>query len=436
MKRIFTTLFFAVALLTATTASAEVLFEYNFNDTDTWTSFSYAGSNTGQTYSSYSDDSFDSSTGLVALVGGAIANNAYSSWVSGTTLVDLGKEIGQVLCLSGSSSIINGLLKNSLGEGLDSISNACSVHWANVIFYLSDELTPNSSTAYNEIESDASKIVKITVELNLWDSSSSSKISQIYATNPNGNDCNTAVSVYGSDFLSDGVYDPTKWMKYVFYGWSSAEISARIKVANTNGNDWTLFIKSVTFETVDEAITENTATTSTETYDTWTLSYTDTNETSHKCIFRTNDYDDNWVIVENSGISTSTEFTITIGGTTYSTGSSLSYGESYTLSSVSSAAATRSTSSGMTLSDVTTYAYAVFNVRASDDGYTLTVVGTNSKDTTGITELSTDDRSVVSERYYNLSGVQVAEPVDGLRNIYIVVRSYDDGTTDAVKVIR
>ena len=433
MKRIFTTLFFAVALLTATTASAEVLFEYNFNNTDTWTSFSYAGGNTGQTYGSYSDESFDSSTGLVALVGNVYPY--FDNWKTGTTLVDLGKEIGQVLCLSGSSSIINGLLKNSLGEGLDSITGGCTTQWGNLIFYLSDELTPSSTTAASEIESDPSKIVKITVELNLWDSSSSSKITEIYATNPDGNDCNTAVSVGGSDFLSGSAYDPTKYMKYVFYGWSSKEITARIKMGNT-GTNWTLFIKSVTFETVDEAITANAATTSNETYGTWTLSYTDTDETSHKCIFRTNNYDDNWVIVDNSGISTSTEFTITIGGTTYSTGSSLSYDESYSLSSVSSAAATRSTSGGMTLSDVAAYTYTVFNVRASDDGYTLTVVGTNSKDTTGITELSTDDRSVVSERYYNLSGVQVAEPVDGLRNIYIVVRSYDDGTTDAVKVIR
>ena len=575
MKRIFTTLFLAVALLTTTTASAEVLFEYNFNDTDTWTSFSYDGGNSGQSYNSYSEDNFDSSTGLVALVGGAYVN-AYSSWQNGTTLVNLGQEIGQVLCLSGSSSIINGLLKNSLGEGLDSITNACGSQFGNVIFYLSNNLTPASSTAYNEEETDASKLVKVTVELNVWDAQSeTAAISAIFAANSNDNivpesasSGTNQASVNVTDFQdSDGNYDPTKWMKYTFYGWSSGQLSARVKIANERSTDWTVFIKSVTFETVDEVPSSYYATTdytyytvesedysedyylcygydsSTETWNNekelefdsgiatvsfdsfsgefkikkvitysddateveyysygtasddmsyyglrtgyeytlstgcannvigssstaettksnvqfkvykysstniglmvtadvdWTLTYTNSSGTSCSETFSYNAYGDCWALVETSTVTTSTEFTITIDDTEYSAGGSLSYGQEYTLSSVSSAAATRSTSSGMTLSDVTTYAYAVFNVRASDasDGYTLTVVGTNSKDTTGITDLSTDDRSVVSERYYNLSGVQVAEPVDGLRNIYIVVRSYDDGTTDAVKVIR
>ena len=579
MKRIFTTLFFAVALLTTTTASADVLFEYNFNDTNTWTSFSYDGGNSGQSYDSYSDDNFDSSTGLVALVGGAYVN-AYSSWQNGTTLVNLGQEIGQVLCLSGSTSIINGLLKNSLGEGLDSITNACGSQFGNVIFYLNSDLTPTSSTAYNEEETDASKLVKVTVELNVWDAQSeTAAISAILAANSSNNivpssanETANQTEVNVTDFQdSDGNYDPTKWMKYTFYGWSSGQLSARVKIANGRSTNWTIFIKSVTFETVDEVPSSYYATTdytyytvesednsednsedyylcygydsSTEAWNNekelefdsgiatvsfdsfsgefkikkvitysddtteveyysygtasddmsyyglrtgyeytlstgcannvigssstaettksnvqfkvykysstniglmvtadvdWTLTYTNSSGTSCSETFSYNAYGDCWALVETTTVTTSTEFTITIDDTEYSAGGSLSYGQEYTLSSVSSAAATRSTSSGMTLSDVTTYAYAVFNVRASDasDGYTLTVVGTNSKDTTGITDLATDDRSVVSERYYNLSGVQVAEPVDGLRNIYIVVRSYDDGTTDAVKVIR
>ena len=449
MKRIFTTLFFAVALLTTTTASADVLFEYNFNDTNTWTSFSYDGGNSGQSYESYTDDNFNSSTGLVALVGGAYVN-AYSSWVSGTTLVNLGQEIGQVLCLSGSTSIINGLLKNSLGEGLDSITNACGSQFGNVIFYLNSDLTPTSSTAYNEEETDASKLVKVTVELNVWDAQSeTAAISAIFAANSNNNivpeSASTGTnqaSVNVTDFQdSDGNYDPTKWMKYTFYGWSSGQLSARVKIANGRSTDWTVFIKSVTFETVDEVPSSYYATTSTDTYDTWTLSYTDTEGTSHKCIFRTNKYDDNWVIVDNSGISTSTEFTITIGSTEYyvsGVSDGVEYSESVTSESANAYTLSSTSDNGTTsLKEVSTETYTIFDVReTTDGGYTLYVIGTSDSSTTGITDLATDDRSVVSERYYNLSGVQVAEPVDGLRNIYIVVRSYDDGTTDAVKVIR
>ena len=64
---------------------------------------------------------------------------------------------------------------------------------------------------------------------------------------------------------------------------------------------------------------------------------------------------------------------------------------------------------------------------------TLTVNGV----TVGISSIGSDTaREVVSEKFYTASGTQVAEPEDGARAIYIVVKTYDDGTTEAVKEIR
>ena len=65
--------------------------------------------------------------------------------------------------------------------------------------------------------------------------------------------------------------------------------------------------------------------------------------------------------------------------------------------------------------------------------YELEVAGTAS--TTGISSVGDDSRELVSEKFYTTSGAQVTEPADG-RAIYIVVKTYSDGTTEAVKEVR
>ena len=54
----------------------------------------------------------------------------------------------------------------------------------------------------------------------------------------------------------------------------------------------------------------------------------------------------------------------------------------------------------------------------------------------GISDITGASREVVSETFYNLAGAQVAEPEDGARTIYIVVKSYSDGTTETLKEVR
>ena len=45
------------------------------------------------------------------------------------------------------------------------------------------------------------------------------------------------------------------------------------------------------------------------------------------------------------------------------------------------------------------------------------------------------DKAVVAERYFTVAGIEVAKPVSADGQAYIVLRTYSDGTTQAVKVL-
>ena len=55
----------------------------------------------------------------------------------------------------------------------------------------------------------------------------------------------------------------------------------------------------------------------------------------------------------------------------------------------------------------------------------------------GVADICDDNgRSITAERFYTTSGVEVAEPYGGMKTVYIVVRSYSDGTTETAKEVR
>ena len=57
--------------------------------------------------------------------------------------------------------------------------------------------------------------------------------------------------------------------------------------------------------------------------------------------------------------------------------------------------------------------------------------------TVGVNDISADKtREVVSEQFYTISGIQVAEPSTGSKAIYIVRRVYNDGTVETLKEAR
>lgn len=58
------------------------------------------------------------------------------------------------------------------------------------------------------------------------------------------------------------------------------------------------------------------------------------------------------------------------------------------------------------------------------------------KEASGINDVNADGKTVVNEVFYNVAGVEVAEPAKGEKAVYIVVKTYDDGTTETVKEVR
>ena len=45
------------------------------------------------------------------------------------------------------------------------------------------------------------------------------------------------------------------------------------------------------------------------------------------------------------------------------------------------------------------------------------------------------DKAVVGERYYTIGGIEVAKPSNRDGQVYVVVRTYCDGTTKAEKIL-
>ena len=51
---------------------------------------------------------------------------------------------------------------------------------------------------------------------------------------------------------------------------------------------------------------------------------------------------------------------------------------------------------------------------------------------TAVTETSVN-KTIVNERYYDIRGIEYSHPVEGVN---IIVRTYSDGSTQSVKVIK
>lgn len=109
-----------------------------------------------------------------------------------TTIVDLGGEIGKVLCMKGQSS--------NYENGAENIPGA-DIGWFNYNFY-----SPKSQTPVN-------KSVRIRLVFNCVhnDAENAGTLFKMYSSNNLNNPGTSYDKFEPKDFLKDGVYDPTKW---------------------------------------------------------------------------------------------------------------------------------------------------------------------------------------------------------------------------------
>lgn len=109
-----------------------------------------------------------------------------------TTIVDLGGEIGKVLCMKGQSS--------NYENGAENVPGA-DIGWFNYNFY-----SPKSQTPVN-----APVRIRLVFNCVHNDAENAGALFKMYSST-NQNNAGTAYDKFEpKDFLKDGVYDPTKW---------------------------------------------------------------------------------------------------------------------------------------------------------------------------------------------------------------------------------
>ncbi len=212
--------------------------------------------------------------GFFFVAGGQFANPAQTyaqDLQSGTSVVDLGGEVGKVLCINGVNSKFNDTYN------MDYPQCTGGLNWFNFDWCTDPENTPAGGTAEEPN-------IRVSITLNVFSNTpgaANAIINKVYAQDaennvqPNGSNGDTGVEVYTGDFVEtydDGepvldddenmVYDPTKWMVYEWdarcpEGASDATFNQyaplRIKMEMNNGNlaNATVFIKEVKLTQLD-----------------------------------------------------------------------------------------------------------------------------------------------------------------------------------------
>ena len=206
--------------------------------------------------------------GYFFVAGGQFANPAQpyaKDLQAGTSIVDLGGEVGKVLCINGVNSKFNDTYS------MDYPQCTGGLNWFNFDWSTDPENTPAGGTA-------EAPNIRVSITLNIFSntpSAANAVINKVYAQDaennvqPNGSNGDTGVEVYTGDFVEtyeDGepvldddenmIYDPTKWMVYewdarcpeavadaTFNQYAPLRIKMEMNAGNLAGA--TMFIKEV-----------------------------------------------------------------------------------------------------------------------------------------------------------------------------------------------
>ena len=209
--------------------------------------------------------------GLFAVAGGQFANPAQpyaKDLQAGTSIVDLGGEVGKVLCINGKNSKFN--------EKYNVEFPKCTgtLNWFNFNWFMDPKNTPTIS---GEV-SDATRNIRVRVMLNVYSNTpgeADNIINAAYMVSnqgnimPAGSNKATGVVITTGDFIEryadddspvldddeNYIYDPTKWMVYEWDTYCPTPVDEqtgvplRLKMEMMAGNlaGSTVFIKEVSF---------------------------------------------------------------------------------------------------------------------------------------------------------------------------------------------
>lgn len=166
----------------------------------------------------------------------------------GTSIVDLGGEVGKVLCINGSKSDFNTTQKSDLPQ--------CGFAdgWVKLNF-LSDPTTTPTGGSKN------SPNIHVKIVMNVYSNASNATANILEGTNiisrVGGNVYATNGAVVPNEFYTDGSYDITKWMTYEFDTYCPGEdympLRLTLNYPYQKINDATIFIKEISFTKIDPA---------------------------------------------------------------------------------------------------------------------------------------------------------------------------------------
>lgn len=208
--------------------------------------------------------------GLFVVAGGQFANDKQpyaKDLQAGTSIVDLGGEVGKVLCINGANSKYNDKYK------MDYPQCTGTLNWFNFDWFTDPNNTPTDGGS-----ADAERNIRVRVVFNVYSNTpdeTANVINSAYMMTNQGNvmpaGSNTAdgVAVTTGEFIEtyaddgtpveddngDYIYDPTKWMVYEWDTYcpesegEKLSTPMRLKMEMNQGNlaGCTMFIKEVSF---------------------------------------------------------------------------------------------------------------------------------------------------------------------------------------------
>lgn len=187
--------------------------------------------------------------GFFFICGGQMGNTTYQTNIqAGTSIVDLGGEVGKVLCINGSKSDFNTTQKSDLPQ--------CGFAdgWVKLNFLSDPTTTPTGGSA-------AAPNIHVKIVMNVYSNASNATANILEGTNiisrVGGNVYATNGAVVPNEFYTDGSYDITKWMTYEFDTYCPGEdympLRLTLNYPRPKINDATIFIKEISFTKIDPA---------------------------------------------------------------------------------------------------------------------------------------------------------------------------------------
>lgn len=165
-----------------------------------------------------------------------------------TSIVDLGGEVGKVLCINGSKSDFNTTQKSDLPQ--------CGFAdgWVKLNFLSDPTKTSTGGSA-------AAPNIHVKIVMNVYSNASNASTNILEGTNIisriGGNVYATNGAVTPKEFYTDESYDITKWMAYEFDtycpGYGNMPLRLTLNFPFQKINDATIFIKEISFTKIDPA---------------------------------------------------------------------------------------------------------------------------------------------------------------------------------------